>query len=113
MTPPYEDIETQLSFGRERLDGTRERKTIHPVAEEELDRYHLLGSGSGQSPGLAIFMGFRHCPDFYERVAGYRLTRDVGAEVLENVSGDHFGSIEFYELRTPDESGACPYSSNS
>jgi hypothetical protein len=69
------------------------------VAEADLHDYTLLGSGSGQFPGMAIFMAFRHCPGFYERVVAYRLVHDRGAEVLEGAVGEPFGSIEFYEAR--------------
>jgi hypothetical protein len=97
-----EDITKQLSFGRQHLDGSNERKTIYPLAEADLAKYHLLGVGSAQSPSLAIFMGFKHCPGFYERVVAYRLARGRQAQILENASGDSYGSIEFFEERNPD-----------
>ena len=95
----YANIHCELSFGVVHADGREERKTIHPIPEAATSWYHSLGRGSAQDPGLVLNMAFNHCPDFFNRVAAYRLVRSEEASVMEKVTGSRFGSIEFYEWR--------------
>jgi hypothetical protein len=94
---PYEDIARHLSFGVEHVDGREERKTIYPVAEAELGSYRSLGRGSAEFPGHVLHMAFKHVPDFFERVVGYRLTAAPETVVMEEALAKPFRSIEFFE----------------
>jgi len=102
----FEDIEKELTVRRQLLDGRLEEKTIHPVADEDLASYKMLGCGDAQSVGMALHLAFQHCSNFFERVAGYRVGRSHEAEVIENALIEELGelphgapyrSIEFYE----------------
>ncbi len=93
-----EDITTQLTIGVQYgVDGPSEQKTIYPIAEGDLEQYCSLGRGSVEFPGHAIHMAFRFVPDFFERVAGYRLLRDAFDERFEDAVGHPYASIEFFE----------------
>ena len=98
--PVREDITKQLTFGIQHPDGRDERKTIYPIADDELADYVSLGRGTAEPevfPAHAIYQAFRHVPDFFHRAAGYRLGSWRDTEMLSDATGRAFVSIEFFE----------------
>lgn len=98
--PEREDITKQLTFGVQHLDGSHERKTIYPIADNELADYTSLGRGIAEPevfPAHALYEAFRYVPDFFQRAAAYRLGSRSDTERFSNVAGRSFLSIEFFE----------------
>src|SRR5450759_4331961 len=84
---------------------TGELRTIGEIADEDLPRYRSLGSGVGGSFILAFSPGTRHCPDFEDRVAGFRIEKGELAATLERETGRSYLSVRFYEFGDPHHAG--------
>ena len=92
-----DDPEHFLELGAIHHPGEEfEHKIIYPVMENQLDAYKLLGRASGTDLQVALLMAYNHCPDFYNRVAAYRLVVD---DELSRAVGNRGPAIEFLERR--------------
>ena len=87
------DSPTEFSF--ETRSG--ERRTIRAIPRGELPAYRLLGSGANVNFGLTFFSGTLHCRDFTERVAGFQVRPSKNAEMLEEIVGERYMNVDFYE----------------
>lgn len=99
MSHRLEDhVDEYLPIRVAQADGRKTReKIIYPIVEADPTEYHLLGTASAVSVGLAIHEAFMHVPDFYRRVRAYRLVHGLDAEILTEATGTAYVSIEFYE----------------
>lgn len=81
------------------IDGHREAKVIYGLEEGEEKYYKLLGEGCGISLIHCCIMGEKYKENFWERVFAYKISLDrEQADMIENVIGNSYISVEFYEL---------------
>ncbi len=88
------------------------RRAIKPIDRDDLGSYHLLGRAVGVDFGHAFFEGTLHCPDFEDRVAGFRALEEGDAVEADDeelvraarhcreVTGYDYVAVAFYEWRS-------------
>jgi hypothetical protein len=76
------------------------------ITDKELPNYSPLGTATGISLDHCAFLGSQHCPNFLERVAGYRIERDdkISEAVNDVMRKENNGwpthlTISFYEKK--------------
>jgi hypothetical protein len=82
-------------------DSNGIRRTIAAIPAAEAERYHLLGMGLGINLGHAVLEGINHCPDFRDRVVGFRVLDDEeGPQVTMNEAGEKRSAASYLREQT-------------
>jgi hypothetical protein len=88
---------------RQTADGKKEEKQIFEIAEEEVGNFVRMGVGSGPTFGFCVYMGLKHCEDFFDRVRGYRIVSGGLAAMIDEAQAKaglvkpKTINVEFYE----------------
>jgi len=76
----------------------RVAKEITELSEENLKECKLLGKGFGIDIYHCLYLANKHCKDFMDRVAGFRVIKDdEQAKIFSETTGKEYISVEFYE----------------
>lgn len=79
-------------------DWGKVAKEIIALKEEDLKGYKSLGRGFGINIYHCLQLANKHCKNFMDRAAGFRIIKDEEhTRMFFNVTGREYISVEFYE----------------
>ena len=80
-------------------DGSSEDIMVHGLEDGEEQYYTILGTGYGINFAHCFSMGAKNKEKFWEGVFAYKIIPNgEHANLLEQVTGEDYISVEFYEL---------------
>jgi hypothetical protein len=62
------------------------KKKIFEIPEEEVSKYNLLGTAGGPSIQFCLYYGWKYCPNFLDRVYGYRIEKHGIGEMINEAA---------------------------
>lgn len=79
------------------------KNQIRELSEEEIKNYKKIGTASGVSFAMCMFLAHKHSRNFKNKVVGFRIEKDGMAEMINNAyekAGLHKEkniNVSFYE----------------